>query len=154
ERRTGVEIALIKVQLPEVKRQSFIFDGLKKTQEQQEYEQTESAYLAENDLFKSIVTQYNLEVEAGIKLIKEYNAMYPLIMTSFGKDKDTGETVQTGGCILSLDLSVNKDKYHNKLSVNGFIREVRGKYWTALFHNKEFIGKLTENLRQDFYNRL
>lgn len=154
ERKTNVEIALIKVQLPEVKRQSFIFDGLKKTQEQREYEQTERAYLVENDLFKSIVTQYNLEVEAGIKLIKEYNAMYPLIMTSFGKDKDTGETVQTGGCILSLDLSTNKDKYSNKLSINAFIREVRGKYWTALFQNEKFIGQLTDNLQQDFYNRL
>lgn len=154
ERKTNVEIALIKVQLPEVKRQSFIFDGLKKTQEQREYEQTENAYLAENDVFKSIVAQYSLEVEAGIKLIKEYNAMYPLIMSSLGKDEETGEVIQKGGCILSLDLSTNRDKYSNKLSVNGFIREVRGKYWTALFHNKEFIGKLTENLRQDFYNRL
>ena len=105
ERKTDVEIALIKVQLPEIERQSFIFDGLKKVKEQRECEQTESAYLAENDLFKSIVSQYNLEVEAGIKLIKEYNAMYPLIMTSFGKDEETGETVQKGGCILSLDLS-------------------------------------------------
>ncbi|WP_395546766.1 MULTISPECIES: DUF4942 domain-containing protein [unclassified Lacrimispora] len=154
ERKTDVEVALIKVQLPEVKRQSFIFDGLKMTKEQQEYEQTENAYLAENDLFKSIVSQYNLEVEAGIKLIKEYNAMYPLIMTSFGKDEETGETIQKGGCILSLDLSTNRDKYSNKLSVNGFIREVRGKYWTALFHNEKFIGQLTENLQQDFYNRL
>jgi len=153
-RKTDVEIALIKVQLPEVKRQSFIFDGLKKAQEQREYEQAESMYLAENDLFKSIVSQYNLEVEAGIKLIKEYNAMYPLIMTSFGKDEETGETVQKGGCILNLDLSTNKDKYSNKLSVNGFIREVRGKYRTALFHNEKFIGQLTENLQQDFYNRL
>ena len=154
ERKTDVEIALIKVQLPEIERQSFIFDGLKKVKEQRECEQTESAYLAENDLFKSIVSQYNLEVEAGIKLIKEYNAMYPLIMTSFGKDEETGETVQKGGCILSLDLSTNKDKYCNKLSINGFIREVRGKYWNALFHNEKFIGQLTENLRQDFYNRL
>ena len=154
ERKTDVEIALVKVQLPEVKRQSFIFEGLKRAKEQRECEQAESMYLAENDLFKSIVAQYNLEVEAGIKLIKEYNAMYPLIMTSFGKDEETGETIQKGGCILSLDLSTNRDKYNNKLSVNGFIREVRGKYWSALFKNEKFIGKLTENLRQEFYNRL
>ncbi|SEU09070.1 protein of unknown function [Lacrimispora sphenoides] len=154
ERKTGVEVALIKVQLPVVKRQSFIFDGLKRAQEQRECEQAESAYLAENDLFKSIVGQYKLEVEAGIKLIKEYYAMYPYIMTSFGKDEKTGETVQKGGCILDLDLSINTDKYKSGLSVNGYIREVRGKYWTALFQNEKFIGQLTGNLRQDFYNRL
>lgn len=154
ERKTNVEVALIKVQLPEVRRQSFIFEGLKKAKYESESTFTDGCYLAENDLFKSIVSQYKMEVEAGIRLIKEYNAMYPLIMTDFAKDKKTGETVQEGGCILSLDLSTNKDKYSNKLSINRFIREVRGKYWKALFKNPKFIGQLTNNLQQDFYNRL
>lgn len=154
ERKTNVEIALIKVQLPKIQRESFIFDGLKKAEEQkEEYTYTEDTQLAENDLYKSIVKQYELEVKAGINLIKEYNAMSPLIMREFGKDSETGETVQKGGCILSLDLSINKDKYRNELSINGFIKEVRGKYWAALFSNPKFIGKLTENLRRDFYNR-
>ena len=155
ERKTDVEIALIKVQLPKIQRESFVFDGLKKAEEQkEEYTYTEDTQLAENDLYKSIVRQYELEVKAGINLIKEYNAMSPLIMREFGKDPETGETVQKGGCILSLDISRNKDKYSNNLSVNGFIREVRGKYWTALFNNPMFIGKLTGNLRTDFYNRI
>ncbi|RFZ78260.1 DUF4942 domain-containing protein [Lacrimispora amygdalina] len=155
ERKTDVEIALIKVQLPTVQRHSFIFDGLRKAAEQkEEYINTEDTQIAENNLYKSIVRQYELEVQAGINLIKEYNAMYPLIMREFGKDAGTGETIQKGGCILSLDLSRNKDKYRNELSVNNFIQEVRGKYWTALFNNPKFIGKLTGNLKTDFYNRI
>lgn len=154
ERSTSIEVALIKVKLPEVKKESFILNGLKKTQEQREYEEKEQTAIAENNFFKTIVNQYKLEVEAGINLIKEYNAMYPFILSSFGKDEKTGETIQKGGCILSLDLSVNKDKYSNKLSINGFIKEVRRKYWEALFNNPDFIGKLTNNLQRDFYNRL
>jgi hypothetical protein len=154
ERKTSVEIALIKVQLPEVKKQSFIFEELRKSQEQPEYTKTINNYLADNDLFKSIVSQYNIEVEAGIKLIKEYYAMYPYILSEFGKDEETGETIQKGGCILNLDLSRNKGKYSNGLSINGFIQEVRGKYWVALFHNEKFIGQLTGNLREEFYNKL
>lgn len=154
ERKTTVEIALIKVKLPEVRKESFILDGLKKTQEQREQEVTEQTAVVENDFFKSIVNQYQLELEAGIKLIKEYYAMRPFILSEFGKDKETGETIQTGGCILSLDLSTNRDKYNNKLSINGYIKEVRRKYWKALFNNKQFIGQLTNNLQQDFYNRL
>lgn len=155
ERKTDVEIALIKVQLPKIQKESFIFDGLKKAEEQkEEHTYTEDTQLAENDLYKSIVRQYELEVKAGINLIKEYNAMSPLIMREFGKDPETDETVQKGGCILSLDISRNKDKYSNNLSVNGFIKEVRGKYWTALFNNPKFIGKLTGNLKTDFYNRI
>lgn len=154
ERKTSVEIALIKVQLPEVHKESFIFDELKKVSEEKEHTYTEEYYLAENDLFKSIVNQYKMEVKAGIKLIKEYYAMLPLIMAEFAKDEKTGETVQKGGGILSLDLSTNRDEYSNTLSVNGFIREVRGKYWKALFKNPKFIGQLTNNLQQDFYNRI
>ena len=155
ERKTAVEIALIKVQLPEVQRQSFILDGLQKAQQQREIEtDTESTQLIDSDFFKAIVNQYNLEVEAGIKLIKEYYAMKPFILSEFGKDKETGETIQTGGCILQMDIIGNRDKYNNKLSINEYIREVRGKYWKALFTNPKFIGQLTNNLQRDFYNKV
>ncbi len=155
ERKTAVEIALIKVQLPEVQRESFILDGLRKARERREPEEPEATtQLINSDFFKAIVNQYQLEVEAGIKLIKEYYAMRPFILSEFGKDKETGETIQTGGCILSLDIAGNYDKYRSKLSVNEYIREVRGKYWKALFENPRFIGQLTNNLRQDFYNKV
>lgn len=149
ERKTSVEIALIKVQLPKVKRESFIFDSLKKASEQREYEYTvNNTQVAESNFLKAIVEQYKMEVEAGIKLIKEYYAMSPYIMCSFGKDKETGETIQTGGCVLSLHIG------KNSASVNEYIREIRGKYWTALFENPKFVGVLTENLRREYYNKI
>lgn len=148
ERKTGVEIALIKVQLPEVKRESFIIEGLRKTQAKKGFEETENTQLIDSDFFKGIVNQYQLEVEAGIKLIKEYYAMQPFILSQFGKDEKTGETIQKGGCIISMKVS--KDG----LSVNEYIKAVRGKYWTALFKNEKFIGQLTNNLKQDFYNKV
>ncbi len=43
-----------------------------------------------------------MEVEAGKKLIREYEAMQPYILSEFTKDKETGETIQQGGCILKL----------------------------------------------------
>ena len=154
ERKTAVEIALVKVQLPEVKRASFILEGLRRAQEQREYEQTEQTQLIDADFFKAIVNQYQLEVEAGIQLIKEYFAMQPFILSQFGKDEKTGKTIQKGGCILSLDIGSNRDKYNNKLSVNEYIKAVRRKYWSALFKNQKFIGQLTDNLQRDFYNRV
>lgn len=148
ERKTAVEIALVKVQLPEVQRESFIFDGLRKAQEQREFTEMENTQLIDGDFFKAIVNQYQLEVEAGIKLIKEYYAMQPFILSSFGKDEKTGETIQKGGCIISMTVS------KNGLSVNEYIKAVRRKYWTALFENKKFIGQLTNNLQRDFYNKV
>lgn len=155
ERKTAVEIALIRVQLPEVQRKSFILEGLQKARQQKEIEEfTENTQLADSDFFKTIVNQYKMEVDAGIKLIKEYYAMKSFILSEFKKDDETGKTIQTGGCILSMDLSRNRDKHNNKLSVNGYIQEVRKKYWQALFENPKFIGNLTNNLRVEFYNNL
>lgn len=148
ERKTAVEIVLVKVQLPEVQRESFILEGLRKAQEQREIGVEESTQLIDSDFFKAIVNQYQLEVEAGIKLIKEYYAMQPFILSQFGKDEKTGETIQKGGCILSMSCS------KNGLSVNEYIKAVRRKYWTALFENKKFIGQLTNNLQRDFYNKV
>lgn len=155
ERKTSVEIALIKVKLPETKHSSFILEGLKKAEtEKENVYSNEYTQVAENDFLKSIIDQYNMEIKAGIRLINEYRAMSPYILQSFGKDKDSGETIQTGGCILSLDISTNRNKYNNKLSVNNYIKEVRGKYWKALFENPKFIGQLTNNLQLEYYNKI
>lgn len=148
ERTTGVEVALIKVHLPEVKRESFILEGLRKAQEEKEYKTAENTQVIDGDFFRGIVSQYKLEVEAGIKLIKEYYAMEPFILSSFDKDEKTGETVQTGGCMLSLRVG-SRD-----LSVNNYIRTVRSKYWSALFKNPKFTGQLTYNMQRDFYNKV
>lgn len=155
ERKTKVEIALIKVALPEVKTQSFILNGLRKAKEEKESTYPEeNTQIVENDFFQVIVNQYNMEVEAGIKLIKEYKAMTPFILSQFRKDKETGKTIQAGGCILSLDIANNKDKYHNNLSINNYIREVRGKYWEALLKNPKFVGQLTNNLQREYYSKI
>ena len=150
ERKTAVETALIYIDLPKVKKDSFIFEELRKAEEIKEAEAEESTQLIESDYLKAIVKQYQMEVRAGIKLIKEYTAMQPYIMREFGKDEESREVIQKGGCILSLGLSGEKDG----LSINNFIRLVRGKYWKALFNNTDFIGLLTENLQSEFYNRI
>lgn len=154
ERKTSVEVAIIKVKLPEIERNSFILEELRKSQEQRDIEENDMYYLTDGDFFKAIVNQYKMEVEAGIKLIKEYYAMKPFILSGFGKDKEIGKTIQQGGCILSLDLSSNRNKYENKLSINEYIKEVRKKYWSALFENRKFVGLLTGNLQRDFYRRV
>lgn len=148
ERTTEVEVALIKVQLPEVKKKSFILEKLRKAQEEREFETADNTQVADSDLFKSIVNQYNLEVEAEIKLIKEYYAMKLFILSCFDKDKRTGETIQTWGCILFLKVG------SKELSVNEYIKNVRDKYWSALFKNPKFTGQLTNNLQREYHNKV
>ena len=148
ERKTAVEVAIVKVFIPKKERESFIYEEtLKKAKdlEYKEKEAEESTALAENDFIKSIILQYNVEVEAGIKLIDEFYAMKPHILYDF---------IGSGsGSILSLNLNTG-DPRENKLTYNRFVEQVRIKYWRALFHNPKFAGKLTSNLLRDYMNRI
>ncbi len=149
ERKTGVEVALVKVKLPDIHRESVIFDGLERAIARKEcvYD-AENTQVAENDFFKAIVEQYKMEVEAGVKFIREYYAMAPRILYRFKKDEKTGKTVQSGGNI--LDLRIGRDN----ATINEYIREIRGKYWSALFDNPKFIGQLTYDLQRAYYNKV
>lgn len=155
ERKTAVEVALIKVKLPQVKQKSFILDKLEKAAVCEDTRMESEYALCENDFIKSVIAQYNMEVSAGVSLIKEYYAMAPKILRQFRKNEDTGEVEQSGSCILSLTVGESYG-YSRKdpASVNEYIREVRGKYWEALFNNPKFVGRLTENLRSEYTKRI
>lgn len=66
ERPTDVEIAVIKVFVPEKENKSFIFENLRK-QSYQENVCEDVTDLAPNDFIKAIVQKCNMETEAGIK---------------------------------------------------------------------------------------
>ena len=144
ERKTGVEVALVKVKLPDVKRESFIFDRLQRARREKEAAvNVEDTQIEVNDFFSVIVEQYKMEVEAGIKLINEYQAMAPHILRRFKKGDG-----YLNACSLSLKIG-NEDA-----TVNEYIREIRGQYWEELFRNPKFVGQLTNNLRSEYYSKI
>lgn len=150
ERKTEVEVALVKVFIPKTERESFIFaDTLQKAKDlayKERKETEECTAVAGNDFIRAIVQQYNIEVEAGIRLIDEFNAMKPHILSDF----TAGESC---GSILSLVLNVG-DPRHNIITYNNFVEAVRKKYWKALFHNPKFTGKLTSQLLRDYMSKV
>lgn len=146
ERKTMIEIAIVKVKLPEIKRESIFFSDLRKA-EIKEVEETDPRYeVVENDLVKSITRQYKRELEAGIRLIREYYSMSPLLQSQFQKEDE--KTVQSGGCL--LQLSIEKEP----ATINSYVQKVRKKYWKALFENPKFTGRLTDKLRREYMNKI
>lgn len=149
ERKANVEIALIKIDIPKLKDDSIILSNLK--QKEQYRIKNESSYVSDqlvsSDYIKGIIEQYNYEVQAGLKLIDEYNAMQPLLINSFDKDYFSRSP------ILKLSLE-RKDDDNNCSLANSYIKQVRVKYWWALFNNKEFMGLFTNNLRQKYVNKI
>ncbi len=145
ERKTNVEIALVKIDIPKPEYNSTIITTLR--QEEQHRVETEynNNQIISNDFIKGIIQQYNFEIKAGLKLIAEYNALRPLMLNSL-KD-EYGKSP-----ILELTLHY-KDDSSNSLE-NAYIKQIRSKYWKALFDSKEFMGLFTTNLRQKYYDKI
>lgn len=141
ERETDVEIALIEVDIPRKEERSFIFEGLKKAQAEQEKEQKPDE-LTSGDFLEQIVEQFNFEVKGTVRLIREYEAIKPYMLASFEE-----------GCkdaILTLSLAKDERNYFQVCDVNKYLQIVRMKYWRALFHNQQFTGALTANLLEKY----
>ena len=143
ERQTDVEIAVIKVHYEEPELVSDIFEGLKQRFYAEGSCPEETADLAPNDFVEAIVKSYELEIEAGIKLIREYKAMLPHLKPSFNE-----ETNKYGDPLIELKCG------KSDASVNAYIRSVREKYWRALFADKRITGKMTNNLFNEFNNKV
>lgn len=145
ERKTSVEVALIKMDIPE-KENSIVLDHLKQNERIGESENW-GKDLVVSDFIKRIVQQYNFEVQAGIQLINEYYAMTPYLLTSF-KDNPYNNT------ILSLTIAGDKYASTHKEKINRFIQSVRYKYWYALFQSEQFNDLFTSNLRREYYDKI
>ncbi len=144
ERRTDVAVAIVKVAIPQPKRTSAIFERLQKAAKVDEAAQPDVTEMTVADFMSQIVTRFNVEVDAGIELIREYEAMKPYILEHFN-DSSYNYPALT----LSTGEPSSMDRGRTP-SINKYIRIVRGKYWSALFSNKEFVGKLTTNLREKY----
>lgn len=140
ERPTGVEIAIIRVFIEYEKPDSIFYEEMKK-KAYQEHSYEEMTDLAPNDYIEAAVAMYNMEVEAGIKLIQEYRALSPYIMNSLKENNYNYP-------ILTLKVG-DKD-----LSVNRYVKCVRAKYWDALFRNPKFTGPMTSNLAKQYSDQV
>ncbi|MCL2062063.1 MAG: DUF4942 domain-containing protein [Firmicutes bacterium] len=149
ERATAVEVALIKVAIPKKEFGSKILDNLRKAPKF--YDEVQQAkYVARfgaNDFLDAIVEQYNFEAQAGINLLREYYAMQPLLMDRIKKSED--DTSFYPNSIIELRI-----KDGDGIGINAFVKKLRYKYWEALFSNPKFVGRLTQNLQTELFNRL
>lgn len=143
ERKTDVRVAIIKIDIPAPETgESEIYERLKAAAEVEEMTPDDVTDLAVADFLSQIVTQFNVEVDSGLALIREYQAMQPYILQSLSKEDKYNKPI--------LALRVDGDSEYTALNVNRYLRLTRRKYWKALFTNKEFTGKLTSNLREKY----
>ncbi len=142
ERKTNVEIALIYIDIPEIQYNSVILEELKQEESNTTNQHYSSDKLINSDFILGIVQQYKYEIKTGLKLINEYNALKPYMLASFDGSSP----------VLKLGLE-REDKEGSSLE-NAYIKQIRSKYWKALFNNEQFMGLFTSNLKQKYMNHI
>lgn len=131
ERETDVAVALIKISIPAVEYESHIFNHLREAAKMDEPEPEEVTDMTVTDFLQEIVTRFNVEVDAGLALIREYIALKRHI----------------GGTIY---LGLGDNSKYSSLNQNDFVILMRKKYWELLFNNSKFTAKLTSNLKDKY----
>jgi len=146
ERATDITVALIKIDIPQMKEDSDIFRRLSEAAHIDEETAKDVTAMTVTDFMAQIVSRFNVEVDAGLELIREYRNMIPYLLDSFEKDGGLGFTTLT---LCAGDPS-KAGGWGSIPSINKFLGLVRRKYWGALFRNRDFVGKLTSNLREKY----
>lgn len=137
ERSTGVEIALIKVAIEQVQEESDIFNRMKEAEQAEDFN-PDVTDIEVTDYIKAAVSRFNVEVKAGLELIRQYKALTPYIMNDFDEDNKYRQPI--------LELKTS--------SPNEYLKSVRSKYWRALLSNPKFIGKLTSKLQSEWREKV
>ena len=141
ERKTGVEVALVKVSIPRADEESEIYSRLKKAAEAEEREHTATEIVAA-DYIQMAIQQFTLEAKAGIELIRQYDAMVPYMLNSLDPNDKYARPI--------LRLTAETDRGYSSVGVNEYLKKLRYKYWEALLANPQFMQKLTSNLQEKY----
>lgn len=141
ERQARCDVALIKVSIENKQEESDIFERLKKAEGVDEFNE-DCTDVEITDFIKSQIVRFNVEVQAGLELIRQYKALTPYILNSF--------TSKYSKPLISLEVcGKTRDD-----CVNAYVKGVRRKYWQALLQNPKFIGRLTSKLQDEYRTKV
>ena len=141
ENPTDVEVAVVKLIVPEAEPETTIFDNLREKEYEEYQAKAEVGELAELDLVKSFVALYNRELEWGLRLYREYLELHKHAMDE--------------KCLLSVKIGDDSGYgYTEDFSVNRYVRAIRRKYWTKLFEHPSITGHLTSNLYYEYTSKI
>jgi hypothetical protein len=149
ERPTDVEVALISVAIPNSLPDSIILEDLRAAQKVEAAKRDTQTNLVLGDFVQAIVARYRFEVDAGMRLLHEYERIRPHLLDAVRSGTDGYDYRKP---ILALTIEDRKAGGDNML--NGYVRLTRLKYWQALFEAPQFTGQLTSNLQTELASKV
>ncbi len=142
ERRTNVEVALIRVDIPQKEGVSILLDDLNRAKEEKEpIDLFESSSVISGDPISGMVEMYQEEAKLGVGVIKEFYRL-SAISPDIKVDKSGG--------LLKLEIEGS----NRKGPINRYLSELRKKHWKVIFDHPMFRNNLTSNLQSELQNRI
>lgn len=137
ERSTGVEVALVYVNIPKEYEREINLDDMREAADIPD-DETECNELVDGDFFKAAVQRYQMEARIGLKMIDGFQRL----------NRFVGEreiiTMQINGPAGDMSMSMQ----------NIYVRELRARYWKALFEAKQMQSLMTREVRDAYIAKL
>ena len=157
ERNTDVEVVIIKVTIPNLRKYEFDWSKLNEGIDDLAFEiPDECNELVIDDKLKQPVIQYQCEIELGKKLFFEYYSIKDKISHQFANEDDPLYSIKSEP-IISLKVGKNDlaDKYTTFSEVvNAYVEKVRYKYWYELLHKPFFMEGLPSSAKEEYFNEI
>ena len=154
ERSSAVKVAVVRVSIPDNAEESDIFMDMQKAMPIEMNPDPELHELVGGDDVEMAVHFYNLEVSATTKLIREYFAMVPHMSVAFADPNKEERDRYADSPMLILTTQGGSASVYDTININTYLKMVRFKYWSALFRNEKFTGRLTSGLLQSFREKV
>lgn len=147
ERQTDVEIAIVRIDMPEDGADSVILDHLRPAQDDRPPFDEPGNPLVSSDHIRALVAHFANEAETGVRLIREYHAISRFMLKGARERK----------AILELtvkDQHITEKDGHRRDTETNFLMSLRHRYWETLFTVPEFTDKLTSDVQKDLHSRV
>lgn len=141
DRPTDVEVALITVDVPRTIKESVILEGMQDAHDV-EWRVGDASQVVDADPSAAMVARFNLEADAGVRLIEEWEALKPYMLDSIDAEYSTP--------IIELQINSNR----SSTPVNSYLKGLRRKYWRALIGNDRFRSMFTTAMLKDLDSRM
>ena len=157
ERNTDVEVVIIKVTIPNLRKYEFDWSKLNEGIDDLAFEiPDECNELVIDDKLKQPVIQYQCEIELGKKLFFEYYSIKDKISHQFANEDEPLYSIKSKPII---SLKVGKNDLADKNTtfsevVNAYVEEVRYKYWYELLHKPFFMEGLPSSAKEEYFNEI
>lgn len=143
ERKTNVEVALIRVTLSEVK-DTILLEKIKK-ENVDVGEDAEHIELVDSNPIKSLIARFKFECRIGNSIISEYFSLKPY-MSENAKKTEYDHAL--------IELKIEGASQDRSSCINSYVKGAREKYWKLLLRNESFSNRYTSNILEELNRKI